>query len=84
MNTTNLSADDVACDAHVLSANVERGLRATGYSALRSVDVIVISGVVVLQGRVPSYHMKQVAQAIVMTVAGVRDVYNELDVANPP
>ena len=83
MDTTILAVDGVAFDARSLSADVEQALRASGYSALRGVDVVAISGVVFLQGCVPSYHMKQVAQAAVMSMPGVCEVRNELDVVYP-
>jgi osmotically-inducible protein OsmY len=86
-----LPVDAIACDWRIaapstrvplaLSADIERALRATGYSALRGVDIVVNSGVVFLTGRVPSYHMKQLAQVTAMRMPGVLDVCNELDVA---
>ena len=92
MNPTVLPANAVACDLSFsatsardplsLSADIERALRATGYSALRSVDIAVNAGGVSLAGRVPSYHMKQLAQATAMRMAGVLEVCNELEVAS--
>lgn len=76
-------AEHPAFAARTLSADVQRELRATGYPALRGVNVVAISAVVLLQGRVPSYHMKQVAQATVMNLPGVREIRNELDVVFP-
>ena len=91
MNSTVLPANAVACDWRFaassacsplsLSADIERALRATRYSALRGVDIVVNSGVVFLTGRMPSYHMKQLGQATAMRMPGVFDVCNELDVA---
>ncbi|HTI49545.1 MAG TPA: BON domain-containing protein [Planctomycetaceae bacterium] len=78
------SGEEVALDVCPLSAEIARRLQATGYTALRDVDVFVTSGVVFLQGRVPSYHMKQVAQATVMLTSGVLEVRNELDIVYPP
>jgi osmotically-inducible protein OsmY len=64
-----------------LAERVERALRATGYTALRSVEIAAHDGRVVLRGRVPSYHMKQIAQAAVLAVPGAVAVRNDLDVA---
>lgn len=57
-----------------------RALRSTGRWPLCNVDVHVIDDSVVLSGRVPTYHLKQLAQAIVLSLEGVRTVQNELDV----
>ena len=65
-----------------LSVEVESALRATGYLTLRGVDVISHYGIVFLRGRVPSYHMKQLAQAAAAGVPGIREIRNELDVVS--
>lgn len=62
---------------------IERALRKTGYSAMRSVEVSVIDRIVRLVGRVPSYHMKQIAQATALAVPGAHRIYNDLDVVRP-
>lgn len=66
-----------------LSLQVERALRATGYLPLRRVEVRAQFGVITLRGRVPSYYMKQLAQATALGEPGVCEVRNELDVARP-
>jgi osmotically-inducible protein OsmY len=63
-----------------LAERVERALRATGYPPLRAVEVSVCGQLVILQGRVPSYYMKQLAQAVAMGVAGVRELRNDVQV----
>jgi len=90
MNPALLPENAVACDWRFaassardplsLSVDIEQALRAAGYSGLRGVEIVVKSGVVLLTGRVPSYHMKQIAQATAMRMPGVLDVCNELDV----
>jgi osmotically-inducible protein OsmY len=64
-----------------LAERVERALRATGYPALRDVEIVVRDGRVVLGGRVPSYYMKQIAQVAVLAVPGALELANDLDVA---
>ena len=64
-----------------LVAAVSLALQTTGYSHLRKLIVLEVDGLIVLQGRVPSYHMKQVAQASVMAVPGVQGLCNDLEVA---
>ena len=58
-------------------------LRATGYGPLRGIEVTVQARLVILGGRVPSYYLKQVAQAAAMAVPGARQVRNDLDVSRP-
>jgi osmotically-inducible protein OsmY len=63
-----------------LVVEVERALRATGYLSLRNLQIVQHGSAVILQGRVPTYHLKQLAQAIAMTHERVAQVYNEIDV----
>ncbi|MFN0054034.1 MAG: BON domain-containing protein [Planctomycetales bacterium] len=62
------------------SIAVERALRATGYSALRDVEVTLCRGVVTLWGQVPNYFQKQLAQAAAQRVWGVHAINNEIEV----
>jgi osmotically-inducible protein OsmY len=71
---------DIMEDSH-LGRHVECALDATGYWPLRDVDVTVQARVVTLAGRVPSYYLKQVAQAAALGVPGIDRVCNELVVA---
>ena len=66
-----------------LAQRVERALRATGYGPLRDIGVTVHERLVILSGRVPSYHLKQIAQTTALTVPGAHHVRNELDVGLP-
>jgi osmotically-inducible protein OsmY len=76
-----LSVDSFARDADALAFEVDLALRATGYPALRNLNVVVQDGAVLLRGRVPTYHMIQIATAAATLVDGVREVRIELDVA---
>lgn len=69
-------------DRH-LAERVEHALRATGYGAVRSVEVFVNARIVILVGRVPCYYLKQVAQAAALAVPGAHHIRNELDVVQP-
>ncbi|MBI3866105.1 MAG: BON domain-containing protein [Planctomycetia bacterium] len=60
--------------------SVGRALCATGYPALRDIQIEVERGIVVLWGRVPTYHQKQVAQVTAQGVAGVRGIANGIEV----
>jgi osmotically-inducible protein OsmY len=66
-----------------LAERVQRALRATSYLPLRGIDVIVQARLVILVGRVPSYHLKQVALATALAVPGAQQVRNDLEVGRP-
>jgi len=68
------------CADRNLVQEVARALRATGYSALRSLDIEISSGVVILWGRVPSYYQKQLAQETVQRVDGIQGIANGIEV----
>jgi osmotically-inducible protein OsmY len=63
-----------------LAERVEVALRATGYRPLHAVEVSVPGRVVVLRGRLPSYYLKQLAQAAALGVPGVRELRNDVEV----
>jgi hypothetical protein len=67
-----------------LTERVERALRATGYPALRAVAVSVCGRFVILEGRVPSYYLKQGAQAATLADPGIQELRNALEVLRPP
>jgi hypothetical protein len=63
-----------------IGREVEGRLRRSGYLALTDVACYVRDGVVYLRGRVPSYYLKQLAQAGAGEVEGVRRVVNRIEV----
>jgi osmotically-inducible protein OsmY len=63
-----------------LAERVEQALHAIGYAALRAVEVSACGGLVILQGRVPTYYLKQLAQATVVEVPGVQELRNDVEV----
>jgi osmotically-inducible protein OsmY len=66
---------------HVDSADLaERALRNSPYLVLRNVTCACQNGVLTLRGYLPTYYLKQVAQAVVAHVDGVRQVVNEIEV----
>ncbi|MCC7421057.1 MAG: BON domain-containing protein [Planctomycetaceae bacterium] len=68
------SADDRLRD------EVIRALHRSGYSTHWNVMVTVQSGRVCLAGRVPTWHLRQVAQAAALSVGGVERVESTLQV----
>jgi osmotically-inducible protein OsmY len=63
-----------------IEETAEDRLRRSGYLALRDIACAVREGVACLQGRLPTYYLKQVAQAIVAEVDGVIVVSNQIEV----
>jgi hypothetical protein len=59
----------------------EGNLRRSGYLALWQLSCEFHTGVLTLRGRLPSYHLKQVALAAVATVEGVRRIDDQVLVA---
>jgi osmotically-inducible protein OsmY len=75
----NRPAPSTALDGVSVEA-VDRALRATGYPALRGIQIEIERGIVVLWGRVPNYYQKQVAQVTAQRMPGVRGIANGIEV----
>lgn len=63
-----------------LAERIEQALHATGYGALRAIDVSVRARIVYLIGQVPSFYLKQIAQATALAIPGTHRIQNDLDV----
>ena len=81
----NLQSSSVECpqlsrsllfDSQEISDRVSAALRRTGYPALRNIEPQVHEGLLTLKGRVGTFHLKQVAQSVAMTVEGVAGIEN--------
>ena len=70
---------DRAADRALIEA-VAGALRGTGHPPLRNIEVEICRGIVVLWGRVATYHMKQLAQATAQKVTGVCAIANGIEV----
>jgi osmotically-inducible protein OsmY len=57
-------------------------LRRSSYFELHNVSCDFSGGILTLRGRVPTYHLKQLAQASVADVPGVVEVHNRLEVTS--
>lgn len=66
-------------DQHILE-QVNKALHRSGYDQLRSVRTYCHHGRIVLQGKIPTHYLKQVAQELVHSVCDVQDVDNDLHV----
>ncbi len=61
----------------------ESRLRQNAYLALKNISCEFHDGVLTLQGCVPTYYLKQVAQEVVAPVEGVERVENRIEVLAP-
>ncbi|HKP53951.1 MAG TPA: BON domain-containing protein [Chloroflexia bacterium] len=75
--------NDIQPDS-IVRARVEAALAHDPMTALASIDVIARSGVITLLGRVTSPEVKEAAEQIARSTAGVAAVLNELEVRPPP
>lgn len=60
----------------------ERMLRASSYPDLRNLKCRFDEGVLTVEGQLPSYHLKQVAQSMLLRVDGVQRVQNMIEVGS--
>lgn len=58
----------------------ETKLRQASYRPLRQVRCEFHEGVLTLRGRVPTYHLKQMAQTLIGSLDGILEVSNRLEV----
>jgi osmotically-inducible protein OsmY len=58
-------------------------LHGSSHRALRSVSCVYYAGVLRLQGSVPTYYLKQVAQSLLLSMEEAPRVQNELVVGQP-
>ena len=58
-------------------------LRQSPISALHNLEVIASDDVIILTGKVGSYYFKQIAQETVISVAGDREIVNNIRVMKP-
>lgn len=61
----------------------QAALRRSAYFELRTLSCDFAGGVLTLHGRVPTYYLKQLAQAAVVGVPGVVEIDNRVEVALP-
>ena len=51
--------------------------------ALRDIGCVYNEGVLTLRGRLPTLHLKQIAQAVVADIEGVQTIVNQIQVPAP-
>jgi hypothetical protein len=79
-NSAAIDCETPADEASRLCGEAEQCLRRAGYLALHDIRCELASGVLRLHGRVCSYYLKQVAQAVVATVAGSSALENQIEI----
>jgi hypothetical protein len=79
LETTVFVARRIMADAR-LTGQLESALCSLGHVCLRTINIQVADGLATLRGQVPSYYVKQLAQATAQSIPGIRSVRNELDV----
>jgi osmotically-inducible protein OsmY len=73
---------DAAVHRSKPAAVAEGRLRASPYLSLRTIDCEFHEGMLILRGCLPTYYMKQQAQAAVADVEGVGRVFNQIEVCS--
>jgi len=58
----------------------DRLLRDSSYHMVRQVKCSFQDGVLTMEGRLPSFHLKQVAQTVVQGIDGVARIENRIEV----
>src|SRR5258708_7210548 len=79
MPATSLAQDSPSSLAQLARERLDGG----GYMTLKDVECEFSEGEARLCGRLPSYHLKQLAQEIVARIDGVRAVLNQIEVIRP-
>ena len=62
---------------------VNKRLQSSTYSSLRTIKCEQRRGILILQGVVPTFYEKQLAQETVRHIPGVDKIRNEIDVVHP-
>ena len=69
-------------DQSVLS-DARRRIHKSAYLPLRTLSCDYLQGVLVIRGEVPTYYLRQLAQTVVSTIEGVREIKNLVHVVLP-
>jgi BON domain len=76
-----LCAADLKSPPSSVGATVlEQQFRSSPYWSLRQLICVVDRGRVIVRGRLPSYYLKQVAQALAVKTVGVERIRSEIEV----
>ena len=67
-----------------LLKRVKHSLDQRGYASLRSLEISVERGVVLIQGRVPTFYLRQIAIGCIKRAACVTQVVDRIEVVDAP
>ncbi|MFK7818328.1 MAG: BON domain-containing protein [Planctomycetaceae bacterium] len=84
LNGSNPSAQGSTYADDSILSDVGRALSEAGYRSLSRIRATVENGIVYLSGSVESWHLKQVAQEVVLQITGLGRVKNFLTVKQCP
>jgi len=70
----------IAAGSQQIVEGAENRLRHNSYLALKNVHCDYNEGVLTLRGCLPTYYLKQIAQATVARLEGVQRIVNEIEV----
>ncbi|MEZ6049465.1 MAG: BON domain-containing protein [Planctomycetaceae bacterium] len=71
--------EEPRCCSELCQAAI-KSLKQTGLKSLRHIEVFEDNGQIILRGWAPTFHLKQVAQTLVMKTEGVHHLKNEIEV----
>jgi len=75
--------DSAAADRELLQ-RMKGFLHQRGYAPHRTLEISVERGVAMVQGRVPTFYLRQIAVECIKRVAGVTQVVDLIEVADDP
>jgi hypothetical protein len=76
-------SDSNEADCELLQ-QVKSSLHHRGYRSVRTLEIQIERGTAVLQGRVPTFYMRQIAVECVKRVTGVTQIIDRIDVVYLP
>jgi osmotically-inducible protein OsmY len=81
LTASKLPTEAVSCtEANGIQARAQAGLLASPYREVQKINCLFSNGVMLLRGQVSTFHMKQVAQTILMNIEGVNQIVNSIQV----
>lgn len=83
-SAVDLPREELMVSRSSIAESAERRLRESPYQFLKRVSCDFHEGVLTLRGRVPSFFLKQLAQAAVVGLEGVEEVVNRVEVVELP
>ncbi len=70
-------------EKHDVTHQATNRLGQSSHLFLRHLKCNAVEGVLFIEGKVPSFYLKQTAQSLVQSIEGVERVINRLEVVNP-